>query len=62
MDFDPHQMEMYIFVDRTFRVIDLTRGQVKHIFSFRQEPSDEDYTAFRYFPGNKKMVLGNTNG
>lgn len=61
VDFDPNLMEIYIFVDKTVRIIDLHQGQVKHIFSFRSRP-DEEFTAFRYFSSQKKILLGNSNG
>jgi len=33
-------MEMLIYANRALRVIDLYKGQVKHIFSFKHAPSD----------------------
>ena len=62
VDFDPFNMEMFVFVNRTVRVIDLFKGQVKYILSFKGGNSDEDHTAFRYFAGEKKIVLGSSNG
>ena len=55
-------MEMFIYSDKTFRVLDLSNGQTKHLFSFRSEPEEDDFTAFRYFPTHRKLVLGKTNG
>jgi WD40 repeat protein len=62
MDFDPFEMEMYLFLNKTFRIIDLFNGQIKHIFSFKNGPADEEFTIYRYFSGPKKIVLGTSNG
>ena len=53
---------MYVFSVKTLRVIDLTKGQIKHIFSLKSTNSEEEFTAFRYFPNQKKYVLGSSNG
>jgi hypothetical protein len=55
-------MEMFVYANKTLRVIDLYKGQVKHIFSFKHAPSDEEYTHFRYFSCIKKFVLGSSKG
>lgn len=55
-------MEMYVFVNKNLRVIDLYNGQTKHIFSFKSCSDDEEYTVCRYFASLKKFILGNTKG
>ena len=56
-----HRMEIFIFADKAFRVINAVNGQTKHLFSFKGE-SEEDFTAFRYFASQRKILLGKTNG
>lgn len=34
-------MEIYAFSNKALRVIDLHKGQIKHIFTFKQSPADE---------------------
>jgi hypothetical protein len=62
MDFDQNQMEMYLFANKTLRVLNLNNGQIKHIFSFKHTPNDDEFTVFRYFSCLKKFVFGNTKG
>ncbi len=61
VDFDQNLMELYIFANKTIRVIDLNNGRIKHIFSFKNS-NDSEITAFRYFPCIKKFLCGNTKG
>lgn len=53
---------MYVFVNKSLRVIDLRNGQTKHIFNFKNCTDDEQFTVCRYFPSLKKFILGNTKG
>ena len=62
IDFDPTDMQMYVFANRSLRVLDLHSGRIKYILSFGSSSSDEDYTCFRYFPNSRKIVLGCSNG
>ncbi len=62
IDFDVNTMEMFVFSTKALRVIDLYKGQIKHIFSFKRSPSEKEFTAFRYFSCQKKFVLGSSSG
>ena len=33
-------MEMFVYANKTLKVIDLYKGQVKHIFSYKFAPMD----------------------
>ena len=41
IDLDQNLMEMYVFANKTLRVIDLFNGRIKHIFSFKNSPNEE---------------------
>ena len=51
-----------MFANKSLRVIDLHKGQIKHIFSFKHSPTDDEFTLFRYFSCQKKFVLGSSKG
>jgi hypothetical protein len=62
IDFDQNQMEMYLFANKTLRVLNLNNGQIKHIFSFKYTDGGDEFTVFRYFSCLKKFVFGNMKG
>jgi|JI10StandDraft_1071094.scaffolds.fasta_scaffold288295_1 hypothetical protein len=55
-------MEMFVFSSKALRVVDLYKGQIKHIFSFKQISTEEEFTTFRYFACEKTFALGSSNG